>query len=49
MRDFFIIDRLHHVFYYDAAYYYARPMTYYVESPQEIDNIFDDMTYSKGK
>lgn len=26
----------------------SRPMTHYVESPEDIESIFDDITYSKG-
>lgn len=46
--DTYFISTVHPVLETDANPN-IRPMTYYVESPQRIDNLFDSIAYSKGK
>jgi aminopeptidase N len=45
--DTFLIDTVQPVMENDANPS-IRPMTYYVESPERIDNLFDNVAYSKG-
>lgn len=44
--DMFVTDTLHYVMEVDANPN-IRPMSYYVESPRNIDRLFDSVAYSK--
>jgi aminopeptidase N len=46
--DTFLIKKLYAAFTSDARSN-TRPMTTYVESPQEIGSIFDDISYARGE
>ncbi len=48
MRDYMLVQTVHNMFRFEADYENNRPMTHYVEQPQEIDSIFDNVSYSKG-
>ena len=45
--DFFVVDNAQLMFFADAAQN-ARPMTYYLERPGEIDEHFNRVATSKG-
>lgn len=47
MMDFFVVDVLQSMFFADSNQN-ARPMTYYVERPYDIDEQFNRVAYSKG-
>ena len=42
----FVLNHLQTVFQYDSTNR-TRPMTHYVESPQEVARLFDNIAYSK--
>lgn len=46
--DYFVIRTLQSVFQSDASPT-QRPMTYYVESPSAISNLFSSIAYAKCK
>lgn len=46
--DTFLIDTVQPVFENDANPS-VRPMSYYVEAPERIENLFDSVAYSKCK
>lgn len=48
MVDYFVVDVLQNVFNIDASET-IRPMTHYVESPTDIDHLFDAIAYDKCK
>lgn len=43
----FVTNELQPAFQFDAQQK-SHPMTYYVESPDDIEDIFDMISYSKG-
>lgn len=45
--DFFVVDVVQLMFFADSNQN-ARPMTYYVERPYDIDEHFNRVAYSKG-
>lgn len=47
LMDDFVVDIVHNALEYDS-YPYTRPMTYYVESPDEIADLFDNIAYDKA-
>lgn len=47
MMDFFVVDVAQLMFFADSNQN-ARPMTYYVERPYDIDDHFNRVAYSKG-
>lgn len=47
MMDFFVTDVKQYVFYTDSDEF-SRPMTYYVEHPEDIDDHYDSIAYLKG-
>lgn len=48
MRDYILITTVERALQHEEYYRYNRPMTHYVEQPEEIDSIFDNISYSKG-
>lgn len=48
MKDYMLVTTVHNMFRYESDYSNNRPMTHYVEQPQEIDSVFDNVSYSKG-
>lgn len=48
MMDFFVVDVIHNVFYFDSNEF-SQPMTHYVDNPYDIDSQFNSIAYSKGK
>lgn len=46
--QFFIVQSLQQALRFDAQPT-THPMTYYVESPIDVENIFDKISYEKGK
>lgn len=47
LMDSFLLNVVHPVLEVDGKS--QRPMTYYVEEPDEIDDLFDWIAYEKGK
>lgn len=47
MMDFFVVNVLQLMLFADSNQN-ARPMTYYVERPYDIDEQFNRVAYSKG-
>lgn len=47
LMDSFLLNVVHPVLEVDGNP--QRPMTYYVESPDDIDDLFDWIAYEKGK
>lgn len=47
IKDYMLVTNVHNLLRYESNIG-NRPMTHYVEQPQEIDSVFDDITYSKG-
>ncbi|KAG4073910.1 hypothetical protein HA402_014115 [Bradysia odoriphaga] len=47
-RDYMLVESVHSMFQYEAYWGYNRPMTHYVEQPQEIDSLFDNVNYRKA-
>lgn len=45
LMDSFVLNAMHPALEYDGND--ERPMTYYVETPEEIDDLFDYIAYEK--
>ncbi|KAJ6644039.1 Aminopeptidase N [Pseudolycoriella hygida] len=48
MRDYMLVATVHNMFRFESDYGNNRPMTHYVEQPEEIDSVFDNVSYSKA-
>lgn len=48
LMDLFVIHNTFQIFHFDATIF-TRPMTYYVEDPDQISNLFDSVAYEKCK